>query len=427
MVIPMEIHVVKTNETVFSIARQYGVSPESIIFNNQLYQPTNLAVGQALLILIPQTVHIVRPNESLYSIANLYSVPFMSLVRNNPYLAPTFQVTPGDALVISYGPTPWGNIDVSGFAYPFIGQQLLEETLPYLTHLMIFSYGFHTSGELIPIPDEPLISKARLYGVKPIMVLTPFTNDTFDNRLIHVILNDQTAQRNLIENILFTLREKNYAGVDIDFENVLAQDKEAYVDFIRNLSLVLRPEGFTLSVDLSPKEYADQKGLLYEGLDYAGLGAYADYVLLMTYEWGYAGSEPRAVAPLNKVRQILEYALTVIPPEKINLGIPNYGYRWPLPYVPDVTRATSISNVYAPETAAFHNAEIFFNQPAMTPTFSFTDENGSFEVWYEDVRSIQAKLNLIPLYSINGAGYWNLMRPFRANWLLINALFQIVR
>lgn len=78
-----------------------------------------------------------------------------------------------------------------------------------------------------------------------------------------------------------------------------------------------------------------------------GIGAAANSVLLMTYEWGFTYSIPMAVAPVNKVRQVIEYAITEIPSAKIDMGIPNYGYDWPLPYEKGVTRARTIGNIEA--------------------------------------------------------------------------------
>ena len=86
--------------------------------------------------------------------------------------------------------------------------------------------------------------------------------------------------------------------------------------------------GYTVMVALAPKTSAGQPGLLYEAHDYAALGAAADDVLLMTYEWGYALSEPMAVAPIDKVEQVVRFAVSQIPPDKIFLGMPNYGYDW---------------------------------------------------------------------------------------------------
>lgn len=133
-----------------------------------------------------------------------------------------------------------------------------------------------------------------------------------------------------------------------------------------------------------------------------------------------------AVAPLPNVRAVVEYALTQIPAEKIWLGVPNYGYDWPLPFVQGETRATSISNRYAVQLALRYNAEIQYDERAQSPWFRYQDESGmQHEVWFEDARSIRAKLALIPKYGLRGAGYWNLMRPFPQNWQVLASLYNI--
>lgn len=126
-----------------------------------------------------------------------------------------------------------------------------------------------------------------------------------------------------------------------------------------------------------------------------------------------------AVAPLNKVREVVEYALTEIPREKILMGIPNYGYDWTLPYERGITKARLIGNVEAVRIAVENGAVIQFDEVAMSPHFTYTRDGLTHEVWFEDVRSIEAKLNLARGLELLGVGYWNLMRPFRANWLLL--------
>ena len=164
---------------------------------------------------------------------------------------------------------------------------------------------------------------------------------------------------------------------------------------------------------------------LYEGKDYRALGEAADHVLLMTYEWGYTYGPPMAVAPLPQVRDVVEYAVTEIPASKINLGIPNYGYDWPLPYERGVTRAQTLGNVQAVQLAIARGAAIEFDETAQSPYFNYVEDGTEHEVWFEDARSIAAKLSLIPEYGLSGAGYWNLMRPFAQNWLVLDSLFHI--
>ncbi len=94
-------------------------------------------------------------------------------------------------------------------------------------------------------------------------------------------------------------------------------------------------------------------------------------MLLMTYEWGYKYGPNMAVAPINMVRRVLDYAVTEIEPAKISLGIPNYGYDWPLPFVRGETEAVTIGNVEAVQIAITNNAAIQFDQTAMSPFFRY--------------------------------------------------------
>ncbi|WP_066717150.1 glycosyl hydrolase family 18 protein [Clostridium sp. Marseille-P299] len=423
----MDIHVVQPNETVATIAQQYGVGIERLIFDNQIVDITKLVVGQALLILYPEITHQVEAGDTLYTIANEYGVTTLDLIRNNPYLVGESTLLPGQNIIIRYEDEVIGTMETNGYVYPFVENYVLTETLPYLTSLSIFSYGFTMEGELIPIDDEALIAQTLEMRVNPILVLTPFSvYGSFNNELVHVVSTDPVVQENLINNLLVTVREKGYTGVDVDFEFIRAEDREPYAGFIRNLTTRMNAEGYTVSVALAPKVSADQPGLLYEGVDYALLGEIANSVLLMTYEWGYTYGPPMAVAPINKVREVLDYAVTAIPPEKIDMGIPNYGYDWPLPFEKGVTAARSIGNVEAIQIAAANNAVIQYDEVAQSPFFTYNREGVEHIVWFEDVRSILAKLKLIPEYGFRGVGYWQLMRFFRQNWLLVNALFNIV-
>ena len=422
----MVIHTVQPGESVQSIAQQYGVSSYRLTVENGLEFPVRLAVGQALVIQYPKVVHKVVAGDTLWRIASDYGISVNQLYRNNIELGGWDRIFPGQELVIEYADAPQGEMAVNGYAYPFIEPATLHQVLPYLTYLTPFSYSAQADGELDDIEDERLIALAKQWGVVPILHVSNLDEDErFSTDLASQLLNDPVAVRRLIEEILETLVEEGYGGVDVDFESVAAADRQKYVDFIQALADRLNPRGYTVTVALAPKLSDDQEGLLYEGIDYQGLGQAANNVLLMTYEWGYTYSEPMAVAPLNSVRQVVEYALTRIPAEKIFLGVPNYAYDWTLPYVAGQSRARALGNQQAVALAQHKGAEIMFDPIAQTPYFNYYDEGTQHEVWFEDARSIRAKLALIPEYGLQGASYWNLMRQFVQNWVLLNALYNI--
>lgn len=145
----------------------------------------------------------------------------------------------------------------------------------------------------------------------------------------------------------------------------------------------------------------------------------------ITYEWGYALSEPMAVAPIDKVEQVVRFAVSQVPPDKIFLGMPNYGYDWILPYIKGQSRARSLGNVQATEQAVQAGAPIRFDTQAQSPHYNYWRDRAEHEVWFEDARSVQAKLLLAGEYQLRGVSIWNIMRYFPQLWLVLNQLYEI--
>lgn len=380
----MAIYVVQAGDSVDTIAQNTGVAVEDIIFANQLLYPYRLALGQALWL----------PEE-----------------QNEP----------------EFGRT----INTNGYAYPFIDEYVLAQSLPHLSSLSIFSYGFTPQGELVPPSfwsDEPLIAAALAAHTRPVLTLTPFGSDgMFNNNLISQVLADDAARTRLNTEIVSVMQAKGYLGLDVDFEYIYAEDRDSFTAWVGELAEAMHANGFTISVAVAPKTYAGQPGLLYEGQDYAALGALVDYVLVMTYEWGYTYSEPMPIAPLNWVRRVVEYAVTEIPAEKIDLGIANYAYDWTLPYVKGETAARSFGIVEAMQQAAEVGAEIMFDEEAYSPYYNYTAGGVEHEVWFEDVRSLSGKLALIDEFGLHGGGWWQIMRLFRAGWLTLVSKFSVAK
>ncbi len=285
----MIIHVVKSGDTIQSIANQYGLSPERIIIENELPNPDKLVIGQSIGIRIPDVVHTVVEGDTLYKIAQTYDVEANQILQNNPQIAAREGLNPGDVLVITYkNEEPIDTIITNGYAYPFIDRTVLRKTLPFLTYLSLFTYGFTPTGELIPIDDKELIALAKDFGVAPIMVLAPMNaQGEFSSESAHNMFANQQVQTTLINNLVAAMQEKGYAGIDIDFEFILPEDKEGFLNFITAVNTRLNEAGLITFVALAPKVSGEMKGLLYEAHDYPAIGGVADKVLLMTYEWGY--------------------------------------------------------------------------------------------------------------------------------------------
>lgn len=422
----MRIHVVRPGDTIYTISRRYGTTPQKIISDNELTQPNQLVVGQTIVVFEAPRTHIVAPGDTLYSIGKLYDVTQAEILASNPLISNPDWLQVGLIIHIPPRSIRFGSIEVNGYAFPNIDRTVLQKTLPNLTYLSIFSYQVKPDGSLIPIEDQPLIQAARAAGVAPLMVISNIEEGgSFSSEIGHTILNDSSIQDKLLDNVVKTLKDKNYYGLDIDFEYLYPADREKYNDFLRKVVARLKPMNYTVTTALAPKTSADQKGLLYEAHDYPVHGALVNHVILMTYEWGYTYSPPMAVAPVNEIRKVLQYAVSAIPRQKIFMGIPNYGYDWMIPHQQG-TAAKTVSNTEAVDIARRQGVAISYDTQSQAPFFRYYDgSRQGHEVWFEDARSIMAKLALANSFRVGGLSYWTIGRYFPQNWLILKNVYDI--
>jgi spore germination protein len=422
----MTIHIVKKGDSLYNIARRYGVSVQRIMSDNGLTQNQKLVVGQALIITLPAEIYTVRAGDSLFSIAAAYGITVMELLQNNPGLINNPIVYPGQVLTISFQGNKIRTISISGYAYPNIDRSVLRRALPFLTYMAVFSYTFTDEGVLEDINDEEIIALAREYRAAPVMVLSSIgETGGFSTEKSSLLFNDKALQDKVLDQVEQVMIQKGYVGLESDFEYIDPEDAQGYLDFLENAAARMRKYGFFLEVALAPKTSASQPGLLYESHDYAAIGAIADSVFLMTYEWGYTYGPPLPVAPVNLVRNVLRFAVSQISREKVYMGIPNYGYDWTLPYIRG-SAAQTIGNQAAILRAERYGAEIQFDEKSQSPFFEYySADRKKHIVWFQDVRSVQASLSLADEFGLPGVGYWTLMKPFNQNWAYISTKYDI--
>lgn len=423
----MTVYVVKPGDSIYSIANARGISPQAIIAANGLTDSARLVVGQTLVIPTGSSIHTVTPGESAYLVARRYGITTDQLLAANPSISGTGVIQPGQVLIIpSAGEKKLGTIEVNGYIFPGSKPEIVRAWLPSLTYLSIFNYQINADGSLNSIADDPWIEMARTNGVAPVMVITNIRQTGgFSSELAHSVLNDATAQQNLINNVLSTMKQKRYSALNIDFEYIFPYDRLSYNSFLSTITDVMHSNNYEVLTAVAPKLSGSQTGLLYEAHDYAHHGKTVDRVILMTYEWGYLAGPPQAVAPLDQVRKVLDYAVTQIPRDKILMGIPNYGYDWTLPYVKG-TLASTFSNIEAVNRAARNNAAISYDSKAASPYYNYYDSQGKQHiVWFEDARSIRQKLLLVNEYNLAGISYWTAERPFPQNLAVLNSMYDI--
>jgi spore germination protein len=425
----MQIHVVQPNQSLFGIAQAYGSTVNDIVEANELPNPNNLVVGQSLVIPIVGSFYYVQQGDSLWAISQKVGVPYQELAKVNG-ISPNLPLQVNQRLYVP--PKPKAQAEFNAYVEPYGNEvspnleESAKEAAPYLTYLAPFSFQAKRDGTLKEPPMGNLLQTGKDNGNVLMMAITNQEEGQFNDELGRILLNDMAIQDKFLNTIVQTAKKYGFRDIHFDFEYLRPEDKEAYNQFLRKAKQRFNQEGWLLSTALAPKTSADQKGKWYEAHDYKAHGEIVDFVVIMTYEWGYSGGPAMAVSPIGPVREVIEYALTEMPASKIMMGQNLYGYDWTLPFEPGTT-AKAISPQQAIEIAAANNVGIEYDQEAQAPFFKYTAEGKDHEVWFEDARSIQAKFDLMKELKLRGMSYWKLGLSFPQNWLLITDNFNVVK
>lgn len=425
----MTTYVIRSGDTLYDIARRYGVSADAISDANALDQQPYLVVGQALVIPSTEGGYRVQAGDSVYSIARRFGVTTASIISLNNLTAP-YTIYVGQVLRIPEPRDNYGTIETNAYIEPTTPNPgpIINEVGAYLTYISPFSYTVNANGSINPINDAAILAAARSNNIAPLMVITNFSEGNFSTAIVDAILESPQIQQTLINNTLQTIRSKGYAGLNIDFERISPDNGENYNSFLRRVMAAFRPQNIPVSVALAPKTSASTAGEWHGAHDYAAVGNIVDFVILMTYEWGWSGGPPYAVSPIGPVEDVIKYTVSVMPAGKIMMSLPLYGYDWTLPYVAGGRWARRVSPQDAVMLAAREGAQIQYNTQTQAPFFNYYDDQGrQHVVWFEDARSVREKLLLINKYGLRGVSYWLLGEEFPQVWLIMDNMFRIVK
>ena len=426
----MQIHVIQRNQSLSGIAQAYSTTVDEIVRVNQLPNPTDLVVGQSIVIPIVGSFYWVQAGDSLWSISQKFGVSYQQLASINR-IQVNQPLSVGYRLYIPARKKKQAEfnayVEPRGATVTPALENSARATAPYLSYLAPFSFQALRNGGL----KEPLLNNfpaiARANNNVLMMVITNQENDQFNAELGRILLNDIPIQNRFINNIVTTAKKYGFRDIHFDFEFLRPADREAYTRFLRKARDRFKQEGWLISTALAPKTSAIQKGEWYEAHDYKAHGEIVDFVVIMTYEWGYSGGPAMAVSPIDQVRRVLQYALTEMPGQKIMMGQNLYGYDWTLPFIQGSV-AKAVSPQQAIQLAATNNVPILYDPKAQAPHFNYTAADGKqHEVWFEDARSIQAKFNLVKELNLRGMSYWKLGLAFPQNWVLIAENFNVTK
>ncbi|SFD81922.1 Glycosyl hydrolases family 18 [Actinopolyspora alba] len=297
------------------------------------------------------------------------------------------------------------------------------------TEVSPWMYGLDPEGHVVSqIPSDragrtrEALNSLRRTELRFTPSVANMTHGAWSYDSVAPILHDPQRRRQHVREIVDLVLSNDYAGIDIDYEDLKAEDRDEFSTLVRELADALHAHDRTLSVAVFAK--ASRRGYDERNVaqDYAAIGRAADQVRLMGYDRHWSTSPPGPVAPVDWIRDVLDYARGTIPPEKIVLGIPLYGYDW------SQGKGQPVTWGEATRIARRHDVRIRFDEDSRTPWFRYTDTDGTrHEVWFENAASSHAKLEVADRSGIGGVYLWMYGPADPATWPRLRQTFPVAR
>lgn len=275
------------------------------------------------------------------------------------------------------------------------------------------SYNVDGLGNITGTAPQEQIEYANANKISTYAMIS----NSFNGNITKVLLESGENRQNLINNILDVLKKNKYKGVNVDLEGIFYYNRGEFTQFIKDLYNTLHSQGFEVTVSIPAKIEDNPKEAGTGAYDYSEIGKFSDKVMIMTYDEHWSGGSPGAIASIGWVEKIINYAINVIPNDKIMLGLAAYGYDW--------SSSSSNADAYTINQAynkAYKNGvQVKWDSTSKSPYFNYTDNYGVYHsVWFENSTSIGYKLDLVNNYNLAGVAIWRLGLENADYWDVIN-------
>ena len=260
--------------------------------------------------------------------------------------------------------------------------------------------------------DNYIIAVAKQNGIhmQPLV-----TNGEFSQEVGHAILSDPAKRTKVIDQLLNVCKEWKATSINIDLENIKADDRQLVNDFMKELCDKFHANHWGVTIDVAAKA-SDAPTAYWAGCyDYAYLGQVCDMVMIMAYDEHWSSGHAGPIGSLPWVRKVMEYALTVIPKEKLVLGVPFYGYDWP-----EKGKARSVNHVKVQKLLADKKIKLQWDNIGKSHWFEYTDDTGAKRtVYFESQNSLKARIALAQELKLAGISIWCLGNEDPEFWNLL--------
>lgn len=272
--------------------------------------------------------------------------------------------------------------------------------------------SFDKDGNFQNSADARTVRFAKSRG----LVVTPLVaNQGFKPETARPVFADAAAVKKSVALLLKAVTDLGADGINVDIEGVAPADRPLYNNFIAALCDAFHARGLIVTAAI-PAKTADSPNGAWAGFaDYAFLGKHLDQVQLMCYDEHWSGGGPGPIASIPWVGKVLDYAVTVIPREKIVMGIPFYGYDWP-----ETGSASEVTPLKGVRLQQETGQAGVWDDVAKTTSIQYKDADGKPRTaYFENARSLKERLDLARARKVAGVAIWRLGDETQDFWPLL--------
>lgn len=261
-----------------------------------------------------------------------------------------------------------------------------------------------------------IIKKSDLAQRKKIFPMVQ--NQYLSSKVTASFLSSKEYVERAVKKLIDFLINSGYTGLNLDLEGVKKNTKSSYNFFVGRLTEQMKKNNLKLELSLPAKTENHIDTGWAGAYDYNYLGSLSNNIFIMAYDYHWAGGIPGPIAPLNWVYNVIDYVLMEIPPEKVIVGLPGYGYDWIIDSNSDRAKGLSYNGIL--NLLERENSIPEWDQESKTPYFKYKDSEGiEHEVWFENKASLREKIYLIDEFQVKGAALWRLGLEDSGLWDLI--------
>lgn len=265
-----------------------------------------------------------------------------------------------------------------------------------------------SSGSMSCYASAGLVNKMHQRGTDVWALVSDFdTNVDFA-----ALYSSKKARTNMVNTLINDAEKYGFDGINLDFENIKSAYAKDYLQFVRELSIACERKGLVLSTDnYKPEAYNRCYNLKEQS-------RFVDYVIVMAYDEHYAGTDAGSVASLPFVKEAVEATVQLVGKEHVIAGIPFYTRIWTTTDGNTTSRAVGMQA--AVDQLNSDGQVALWNDDCGQYVASYTVGNATRQIWFEEEKSIEAKMQVIQENNVAGVAGWKLGLEKSSVWPVIS-------